>query len=109
MKLFSSKLVATAAFAVGMTLAAAPAHALVIAPFTSPAGPYNLGNPNGTVAAIHLFQNNTYNFTFTTTGTFDVLMQLQASMFRPFQPQPLTFSLYSGLPGSGVLLTTSGP
>jgi len=90
-------------------LAAAPAQALtVVNAFTAPPGPYNLGNPTGTLAGIRVFSPITYDFTFTTSGTFDVLTQMQASKVGPPRPQPLAFSLYQGAPGSGVLLTSSG-
>jgi hypothetical protein len=105
---YLSKIVAAAAMSAGVMLAAAPASALTVAPLSAPPGPYNLANPNGTVTAIHVFKSDTYNFTFTTTGRFDVLAQLQASMFKPVQPQLLVFSLFAGNPGSGTLVTTSG-
>jgi hypothetical protein len=106
----ASRLLAAAAVSASAMLAAAPASALtIVKAFTAPAGPYSLANPNGTIAAIKITKPNTYNFTFTTSGRFDVLMQMQASMFRPAQPQLLAFSLYRGVPGSGVLVTTSGP
>jgi hypothetical protein len=101
----STKLLATAVAAAGVMLASAPASALTVAPLAAPSGPYNLANPNGSVTATHVFKNDTYNFTFTTTGRFDVLAQLQASLTTP---RPLVFSLYSGAPGSGTLVTTSG-
>ena len=89
-------------------LAAAPAHAAtVVNAFTAPSGPYNLGNPIGTIAGIRVAISNTYDFTFATTGRFDVLMQMQASTFGPPQPQPLAFSLFQGAPGSGTLVASS--
>ena len=104
-----STFLAASGLSFGMLLAAAPAHAVVFTkPFTAPAGPYNFSRPNGTIAAIKITKPNTYNFTFTTTGTFDVLVQMQASMFRPVQPQPLVFSLFKGVPGSGVFVVSSG-
>jgi hypothetical protein len=105
----ATKFMATAAVVAGAMLASAPANALVITkPFTAPPGPYNLANPNGTIAALRVFKANTYNFTFTTTGKFDVLVQMQASAFKPSVPQLLAFSLFKGVPGSGVFVTNSG-
>ncbi len=107
MSAFSKFAVALAASVGGLALAAS-AHSAVIAGFTAPSGPYNLGNPTGTIAAVRVTKPNTYDFTFTTTGRFDVLLQMQASMFKPVQPQPLAFTLFQGVPGSGVALANSG-
>lgn len=107
-----SRLAKLAAFAVAsfcaLGLAASAQAALITTAFTAPPGPYNLGNPTGTLAANHVTQPNTYDYTFTITGKFDVLMQMQASMFRPVQPQLLAFTLFKGLPGSGVAVANSG-
>ncbi len=105
MRLLNTALSAAIALAV-----AGSAHAaLIVTSFTAPPGPYNLGTPNGTVAAIKVNKTNTYDFTFTTTGKFDVLMQMQASKVAVFDPQLLAFTLYKGPPGSGVFVANSGP
>jgi hypothetical protein len=99
------------AWSVAVALAVtAPAHAVtIVKSFTAPPGPYNLGNPTGTLAAIQVSKVNTYDFTFTTTGKFDVLLQAQASKVAAFDPQLLAFTLYRGTPGSGVFVANSGP
>ena len=103
-----SRLAAAVVVSAGVLSVGASAHAaLIVNAFTAPAGPYNLGNPTGTIAAIKVLKTNTYDFTFTTTNKFDVLLQMQASMFKPVQPQLLAFSLYQGTPGSGTLITTT--
>lgn len=90
-------------------LAAAPAHALtIINDLTAPPGPYNLANPNGTIAAIIVSNTDTYDFPFVTTGRFDVLLQMQASRATAPDPQLLHFSLFQGLPGAGVFVADSG-
>jgi hypothetical protein len=108
-----SNFVVVVASTVGLLAAASSAQAAIITAFTAPAGPYNLGNPLGSIAAVQVTKPNTYDFTFTTTGKFDVLVQMQASMFRPVQPQPLAFTLFKGVPGSGVAVastpTLTGP
>ncbi len=91
-------------------LAAAPAHALtIINSLTAPPGPYNLANPVGTVPAVVVDNTDTYDFPFATIGgTYNVLLQMQASMKGNPAPRLLSFSLYSGLPGSGAFVTSSG-
>jgi len=94
-----------AALSVASLVAAAPANAAtVVSSFTAPPGPYNLGNPHGTIAPATVHLPNTYDWTFSTTGVFNVLVQLHAS----YIPQPLAFTLFSGLPGSGSLVASSG-
>ena len=100
-----SKFVAAGAVAAATILFSAPASAAtIVKPVAS--GVFNLANPIGTVLGIKVSNPNTYDFTFTLGGTFDVIMQLQASMFGGVA-QNIDFSLYSGAPGSGTLLASS--
>ena len=100
-----ARLAAAAVLSVGAFLAAAPADAArIVSSFSAPAGPYNLGNPTGTIAPTQTLKINTYDWKFSTTGTFSVLLHMHAS----FIPQPLAFSLFSGAPGTGTLVATSG-
>src|SRR4051812_38564428 len=92
-----------ASAAAALLLASAPAHALVVVPITGPPV-FDLDHPDGTIAAFIASKTETYNFTFTTSATFDVLMQMQGSLVHP---QLLAFSLFSGLPGSGVFVADS--
>ncbi len=104
-----SKLLATAAMSAGVMLTALPAHAVTIiametGPFTLPSNPSGI-IPKGTFAQ----GTNTYDFTFTTIGgTFKALMQAQNSKAKDGTPEPLTFTLYSGNPGSGTFVANSG-
>ena len=90
---------------VGLAVAVAePASALIITPFIG--GPFSSANPFGTFIPLAVNSNNTYDFTFSIVGpTVDVLTQMQASTAGA--SQSLQFSLFSGAPGSGVLLDTS--
>jgi hypothetical protein len=94
-------------------VATAPAHAaVVINDLKAPPGPYNLGNPVGTIAALIVNNSDTYDFPFEISGgTFDVLVQLQASTASPPDPRRLKFSLFSGDPNvsPGTFLIASGP
>jgi hypothetical protein len=103
-----SKSLATATLSAGVMLAAAPAHAVVIVPIAT--GPFSLpGDPSGVIPKGTFVQNtNTYDFTFTTTGhPYSTLMQMQATNVKTGKPAKLAFTLFSGLPGSGVMMATS--
>ena len=106
----STKLLATAAaFAATMALASAPAHAVTVVPMNT--SPFSLpGNPSGVIPAnTFAVGTNTYDFTFTTIGgTYNTLMQMQASKVANGAPQGLSFELFKGLPGSGVAVAPSG-
>ena len=48
------------------------------------------------------------DFTFTTIGgTYQTLMQMQTSLLSNGAPQPLTFELFKGAPGSGAAIAPS--
>lgn len=112
-----SKLLVTAAFAAGVMAAAAPANALVVVPVAS--GPFSLpGDPSGVIPVTSppgpagwkgiVSGTNTYDFTFSTIGgIYKTLMQMQLTTVKTGVPMPLTFKLYSGLPGSGTLVAPS--
>jgi hypothetical protein len=61
--------------------------------------------PAGTVAS----GTNTYDFTFMIVGgPYQQLLQLQASAIANGIPQPVSFELFDGDPGSGVFVAHSG-
>ncbi|MHB8529016.1 MAG: PEPxxWA-CTERM sorting domain-containing protein [Caulobacteraceae bacterium] len=96
---------AVAASLAAACLFAAPASATTMIAVTSPA---TLG-PGGTASlpATDLFTGNTYDFTFTLLpGVAELTSQAQASI-NVSMPEPIRYSLYSGLPGSGTLVETS--
>ena len=100
-----SKFVAAGAVAAATLVLSAPASAAtIINPVSS--GVFTLGNPIGTVLGIKVNQSDTYAFTFTLGGTYDVIMQLQATMFGT-SARNIDFDLYSGTPSTGTLLMTS--
>jgi hypothetical protein len=104
-----SKLLATAALSAGVMALAVPAHALVIVPIAT--GPFSLpANPSGIIPAGTFAKgSNTYDFTFSTIGgTYDTLMQMQSTKVSNGQPVALAFTLYKGVPGSGVFVANSG-
>jgi hypothetical protein len=103
------KLLASLTVAVGVALTAAPVTAAVIAPFS--AGVFSLpGNPGGVIAAgTFLSGSNVYDFTFSIAGgPFHSVLQMQSSAVADGSPQTIAFQLFSGSPGSGVLLANSG-
>jgi hypothetical protein len=103
-----SKLLASAVFAAGLALAAAPAHAVTFAIST---GPFSLpGNASGVIPSnVIVSGSNTYDFTFTTVGgTYKTLMQMQSSRLSTGQPVPLSFTLFKGPVGGGVFVANSG-
>jgi len=113
-----SKLAATAAFSVGVMLAAAPAHAATVnLALGGPAGPYNLSNPTGIIVPnfLHgygLIKTKTYNFTFSVSpGAYTLLADMTKYGASTVMggPQPVAFYLYSGTPtGVHSLLGFSG-
>jgi hypothetical protein len=70
------------------------------------------GDDLATVTAVSLMTGFTYDFTFTTDATYEVLTQLQASISggrnKPAKSLEIGYELYSGAPGSGSLISTSG-
>lgn len=100
------KILASLAFSVGMAAAAAPAHAVTVATFS---GPYSLpGNAGGVIPSGTFAQgSSTYDFTFSTLSNYHVLMQMQASSVNTGAAQALSFTLFSGSPGSGVFVASS--
>src|SRR5215469_7453207 len=103
-----SKLLASAVFAAGIALAAAPAHAVTFAIST---GPFSLpGNASGVIPSnVIVSGTHTYDFTFTTVGgTYKTLMQMQNSRLSTGLPVSLAFTLFKGVPGSGVFVANSG-
>jgi len=98
---------AAAAGALGaafLTFAAPAWAATVINPVNSP--PFDLSNSVGTINPVTASVGDTYDFTFSTTGNFVVLTQLQASDFVNGS-DPLDFTLFAGTPGSGVAVATT--
>ena len=104
----SSRLFSTAALTAGLWLAAASAHAVTIVPLDT--GPFGPGNMAGVIPPNTISNGNkTYDFTFTTLSrTFKTLMQLQASNVFTAFPEPVSFRLFSGTPGSSSLIASSG-
>ncbi|HEV2651336.1 MAG TPA: PEPxxWA-CTERM sorting domain-containing protein [Rhizomicrobium sp.] len=115
-----SKYLALAALLGGAVLAAEPASAVTCIGTVCTAkvlvngvsgGTLTLASPDddlGTITAIKLKTGYTYDFTFTTDATYDVLSQLQASIAgKPATSLNIGFDLYSGLPGSGTFLDSS--
>lgn len=92
---------AVAALTASATTASA---AVIIKPIVG--GPFDNADAIGTILGLTVRKANTYDFTFDLGGTFDVIMQLQASIAGGVS-QPIDFSLFRGTPGSGVLLATS--
>ena len=104
MRSFFKFAAASAVVAASLAVAAPASAAVVIKPVES--GVFTLGNPIGTIAGIKVSTGNTYDFTFTLGGTYDVIMQMQATMFK-LGAQIIDFTLYSGVPSSGVALGSS--
>jgi hypothetical protein len=103
-----SRILATTVSA-GVLLAAAAAQAATIVPLNT--SPFSLPvNPSGVIPAATFVQGTgTWDFTFTTIGgTYKTLMQMQTSLVSNGVPQPLTFTLFSGVPGSGTMVPGGG-
>ena len=86
-------------------VATTPASAMtVIKAFLG--GPISVANPLGTIPATKLLKKNTYDFTFSMVadpgsfGSLQVLAQLLTK--GGSTPEPIQFSLYEGVPSSGV-------
>jgi hypothetical protein len=119
-----TKALALAAVSASMMFAAATAQAAVVnTAFSAPAGPYNLGNPTGIIAAnrpngFYVDRNtpNTYNFTFAVTpGIYNLHTELSAlaqvkvaNLCCVLTAEPISYTLWFGLPsGPNSLLGTS--
>ena len=109
-----SKFLAIPAMTVGVMLACAPAQAATInLALTSPAGPYSLANPTGfipmtTIIGLPTRNTNQYNFTFTVSpGAYNLHTFMTAPVIVSGPFVNLQYSLFSGVPGSGLLLGTS--
>jgi hypothetical protein len=97
------------AAAMGGAMFGSAAQAVVIIPVST--GPFfRSGDPAGVIPAGTFMQGtNTYDFTFTTVGSiYDTLMQMQATDVKTGIPSTLSFTLFKGLPGSGVFVANSG-
>lgn len=116
-----AKAAAFTAVCVGAALAVAPAQAAVInVALSAPSGPYNLGNPTGNIPAnkplgYAVNTSNTYNFTFAVSpGLYNLHTEMNAfgkpkvnGVCCTVTIEPIQYTLWFGLPGSGTLLGTS--
>ena len=103
-----SKLSACAAVSAGVLFSMC-AHATVVVPIST--SPFFLpGNASGVIPAGTVASGaNTYDFTFTTIAkSYDAVTQMQASSESSGAPLPVSFSLFSGAPGTGALVANSG-
>lgn len=118
-----TKALALAAMSAGMLVATAPAQAAVInVALSAPPGPYNLGNPLGTIVAnkplgyaVNRNTPNTYNFTFTINSVIANLHTEMGAFGKPkvnnvccaVTNEVIQYTLWFGLPGSGSLIGSS--
>jgi hypothetical protein len=103
------RFIAAAAVSASVVLACAPASALTIVPVST--GAFSLpGDPAGIIPAGTFAQGtSTYDFTFTTIGgTYDTLLQMQATAVHTGIPHAIAFTLFKGTPGSGSFVANSG-
>ena len=103
------KILAVMAASAGAVLGAAPAHTATIVAMS--VGPFSLpGDQSGVIpAGTFVMGGQTDDFTFSTIGgTYDTLMQLQASRVSTGVAQNVSFDLYRGVPTSGVFVAHSG-
>ena len=103
-----SKLAAGAALGLTLLAAGAPAHAVTIIPVST--GPFSLPlDPDGVLPGNYAFGGDTFDYTFTTIGgTYDTLMQIQATKVSNGVAQHVSFQLFKGTPGSGSFVANSG-
>ena len=107
MTFHAKSLFAGAAVAATLAFAGSVSAATIITALET--GPFSLTNSIGTLPATALQGGNTYDFTFSLTqplagNTTSVQMQAQS---KPSNPELIQYSLYSGTPGSGTLLSQS--
>jgi hypothetical protein len=110
--MFNRILGAGAVMALGLAIGGGASAATIVDPIVS--GPVNtvsnfdtVSNTIGTILGFHAVAGDTYDFTFTLGGTVssDSNSQLQA-VFRG-NGQAIPFTLFSGVPGSGVSVASS--
>ncbi len=102
-------LLAGAALISALALSTAASAVTVITPLLG--GPFSLSNPLGTLPATKMKAGNTYDFTFSLVGPLGNIdsIQLQAQLLShaTSTPELIQYSLYSGAPGSGTLMSKS--
>lgn len=108
--IFNSKfLFAGAAIISALAITSPVSAATVITPFTG--GPFSLNNPLGTLPATKMKIGNTYDYTFTLVDPVGSIsstqVQAQLLVHGGSTPELIQYSLYSGVPGSGVFQSQS--
>jgi hypothetical protein len=98
-----------AGLALSGAMLASAAHAVTVVPFAN--GPFSIPADSAGIipAGTFVAGGQTDDYTFTTLGgTYEALMQMQATTVKTGVPQNVSFTFFKGLPGSGVFIANSG-